>query len=155
MLKFRPHARQLAMIADEDAEFCRRLGEHGVTLLQKSANAKTGMSVNILTHCNAGWLAFVDYGSATAPIYAAHDRGIKVHVWVDETRPRNQGATIDCLGTGTAWRCPFRDRRQCGRPFDAAWSGGSGHHRNRPHHLHRRRGQQDWHLSQGAGGEGQ
>ncbi len=84
-------------IADEDAEFCRRIGEHGVTLIEEISRRKNGAPVNILTHCNAGWLAFVDYGTATAPIYAAHDRGIPVHVWVDETRPRNQGARI------TAW----------------------------------------------------
>ena len=84
-------------IADEDAEFCRRLGEHGVALIEQISQRKGGEVVNILTHCNAGWLAFVDYGSATAPIYAAFERGIKVHVWVDETRPRNQGARL------TAW----------------------------------------------------
>ncbi len=84
-------------IADEDAEFCRRIGEHGVSLIETISQKKAGATVNVLTHCNAGWLAFVDYGSATAPIYAAHDRGIKVHVWVDETRPRNQGARL------TAW----------------------------------------------------
>ncbi len=84
-------------IADEDADYCRRIGEHGVRLLADIANRKHGEPVNILTHCNAGWLAFVDYGTATAPIYAAHDRGIPVHVWVDETRPRNQGARL------TAW----------------------------------------------------
>ena len=84
-------------IADEDAEFCRRLGEHGVSIIEEISRRKNGEPVNVLTHCNAGWLAFVDHGSATAPIYAAHDRGIKVHVWVDETRPRNQGARM------TAW----------------------------------------------------
>jgi methylthioribose-1-phosphate isomerase len=84
-------------IADEDAEFCRRLGEHGATLIEAISERKAGEPVNILTHCNAGWLAFVDYGSATAPIYAAFERGIEVHVWVDETRPRNQGARL------TAW----------------------------------------------------
>jgi len=92
-------ARALAeTIADEDAEWCRRIGEHGLPLLQDAYEAK-GRSepVRILTHCNAGWLAFVDHGSATAPIYAAHDAGIPVHVWVDETRPRNQGARL------TAW----------------------------------------------------
>ena len=84
-------------IADEDADFCRRIGEHGVSLIEEISRQKDGDVVNILTHCNAGWLAFVDHGSATAPIYAAHDKGIKVHVWVDETRPRNQGARL------TAW----------------------------------------------------
>jgi len=84
-------------IADEDAEFCRRIGAHGVGLIRRLHRKKKGGTVNILTHCNAGWLAFVDYGSATAPIYAAHDAGLPVHVWVDETRPRNQGAKL------TAW----------------------------------------------------
>lgn len=84
-------------IADEDAAFCKALGEHGVKIIEMLSRAKGGETVNILTHCNAGWLAFVDYGSATAPIYAARDAGIKVHVWVDETRPWNQGARL------TAW----------------------------------------------------
>jgi methylthioribose-1-phosphate isomerase len=85
------------LICDEDAEWCRRIGEHGLPLIREISATKTGGPVNILTHCNAGWLAFVDHGSATAPIYAAHDAGIPVHVWVDETRPRNQGARL------TAW----------------------------------------------------
>jgi methylthioribose-1-phosphate isomerase len=84
-------------IADEDAEYCRRIGEHGVKLIGEISLRKNGAPVNILTHCNAGWLAFVDHGSATSSIYAAHNRGIRVHVWVDETRPRNQGASL------TAW----------------------------------------------------
>jgi len=84
-------------IADDDADFCRRIGEHGLKIIEKLSRAKQGEPVNILTHCNAGWLAFVDYGSATAPIYAAHRAGIRVHVWVDETRPWNQGAKL------TAW----------------------------------------------------
>jgi methylthioribose-1-phosphate isomerase len=85
------------MIADEDADFCRRIGEHGVRIIEEISHRKKGDTVNVLTHCNAGWLAFVDYGTATAPIYAAFDRGMQVHVWVDETRPRNQGARL------TAW----------------------------------------------------
>ena len=84
-------------IADEDADYCRRIGEHGVEIIRRIAERKGGDTVNILTHCNAGWLAFVDYGTATAPIYKAHELGIEVHVWVDETRPRNQGARL------TAW----------------------------------------------------
>ena len=84
-------------IADEDADFCKKIGEHGTKIIEEISKNKNGGLVNILTHCNAGWLAFVDYGSATAPIYSAHDKGIKVHVWVDETRPRNQGAGL------TAW----------------------------------------------------
>lgn len=96
------HMRTLARdaavaLADEDAEHCRRLGQHGLALIAAMAQRKPGQRVNILTHCNAGWLAFVDFGSATAPIYAAHEAGIPVHVWVDETRPRNQGASL------TAW----------------------------------------------------
>jgi methylthioribose-1-phosphate isomerase len=84
-------------IADEDAEYCRRIGEHGVELIRRLSKEKGGAPVNVLTHCNAGWLAFVDHGSATSPIYAAHDEGIPVHVWVDETRPRSQGSKL------TAW----------------------------------------------------
>ena len=81
-------------IADEDARFCETLGEHGVKLIEEISKKKNGETVNILTHCNAGWLAFVDYGSATAPIYKAFEKGIDIHVWVDETRPRNQGASL-------------------------------------------------------------
>lgn len=85
-------------IADEDAESCSQIGKHGLRLIEAIAAKKPdGAAVNLLTHCNAGWLAFVDHGSATAPIYAAHNAGIPVHVWVDETRPRNQGARL------TAW----------------------------------------------------
>ena len=84
-------------IADEDAAHCRSIGEHGLALIREVAERKNGRPVDILTHCNAGWLAFVDYGSATAPIYAAYDAGLPVHVWVDETRPRGQGSKL------TAW----------------------------------------------------
>jgi len=87
-----------AEIADEDVAICRAIGEHGVALLRAAAEAKdAGEPVHILTHCNAGWLATVDWGTALAPIYLAHDEGVPVHVWVDETRPRNQGARL------TAW----------------------------------------------------
>jgi methylthioribose-1-phosphate isomerase len=92
--------RTAKMIADEDAEYCRRIGEHGLKIIEEISRRKNGKPVNILTHCNAGWLAFVDYGSATAPIYAAFDKGIKVHVWVDETRPRNQGASLTAFELG-------------------------------------------------------
>jgi len=88
---------EAGQIADADASFCQRIGEHGVEVIKKIANRKRDKPVNILTHCNAGWLAFVDYGSATAPIYEAHKQGINVHVWVDETRPWNQGSKL------TAW----------------------------------------------------
>ncbi len=84
-------------IANEDSESCKKIGEHGVEIIEEHSKKKGGKTVNILTHCNAGWLAFVDYGSALSPIYEAMKRGIKIHVWVDETRPRNQGASL------TAW----------------------------------------------------
>ena len=87
-----------AEIAEEDVAINREIGRHGLALIEAVAATKApGDAVNILTHCNAGWLATVDWGTATSPIYHAHDRGLKVHVWVDETRPRNQGASL------TAW----------------------------------------------------
>jgi methylthioribose-1-phosphate isomerase len=89
--------RTARLIADEDVEQCRMIGQHGLKLIEQIAEKKVGKPVNVLTHCNAGWLAFVDYGSATSPIYAAHDSGLPVHVWVAETRPRNQGSKL------TAW----------------------------------------------------
>jgi methylthioribose-1-phosphate isomerase len=82
-------------LCDEDVATNRAIGEHGLDLIRHAA--RDGRPVNVLTHCNAGWLATVDIGTATAPIYAAHDAGIPIHVWVDETRPRNQGASL------TAW----------------------------------------------------
>ena len=87
---------EAARIADEDAAQCEAIGRHGVGLIAEAA-ARTGRRVNVLTHCNAGWLATVDWGTALAPVYMAFERGIDVHVWVDETRPRNQGAAL------TAW----------------------------------------------------
>jgi methylthioribose-1-phosphate isomerase len=83
-----------AAICAEDVETCRAIGEHGVHLIEALARSNPGRKLNILTHCNAGWLATVDYGTALAPIYLAHDQGLAVHVWVDETRPRNQGASL-------------------------------------------------------------
>ena len=85
-------------IADEDVEINAAIGRHGLQLIEQiAATKKKGEPVNVLTHCNAGWLATVDWGTATSPIYQAHDKGIPIHVWVDETRPRNQGASL------TAW----------------------------------------------------
>lgn len=81
-------------IIEESVEDCRKIGEAGLKIIKNISETKNGAPVNILTHCNAGWMACIDYGTATAPIYAAHDAGIPVHVWVDETRPRNQGARI-------------------------------------------------------------
>jgi methylthioribose-1-phosphate isomerase len=89
-----------AAICDEDVETNRRIGEHGLGLIQAHAEKKKGVRVNILTHCNAGWLACVDWGTALAPIYRAHDAGLDVHVWVDETRPRNQGAALTAFELG-------------------------------------------------------
>ncbi|WP_119417900.1 S-methyl-5-thioribose-1-phosphate isomerase [Desertibaculum subflavum] len=87
-----------AEIADDDVATCRGIGDHGAKLISAAGRKKpTGAAVNVLTHCNAGWLATVDWGTALAPIYRAHDAGIPLHVWVDETRPRNQGASL------TAW----------------------------------------------------
>lgn len=80
-------------IADEDVEINRSIGAHGLDLIEKIAEGKpAGEPVRLLTHCNAGWIATVDWGTATSPMYQAHDAGIPIHVWVDETRPRNQGA---------------------------------------------------------------
>ena len=85
-------------IAEEDVAINQAIGRHGLALIEAIApRKKPGEAINILTHCNAGWLATVDWGTATAPIYLAHDRGMTIHVWVDETRPRNQGASL------TAW----------------------------------------------------
>jgi len=100
----RPEARALlayaraAEIANEDVAINQAIGRNGLEIINSLAAKKPASEpLNILTHCNAGWLATVDWGTATAPIYAAHDRGVPVHVWVDETRPRNQGASL------TAW----------------------------------------------------
>ncbi len=92
--------RRAAEICDEDVETCRKIGEHGLGIIRSHADKKQGETVNILTHCNAGWLACVDWGTALAPIYQAHDAGIKVHVYVDETRPRNQGASLTAYELG-------------------------------------------------------
>jgi methylthioribose-1-phosphate isomerase len=90
-----------AGICDADVATNRRIGEHGLQAILAAAGRKAaGEPVNVLTHCNAGWLACVDIGTATAPIYAAHDRGIPVHVWVDETRPRNQGGALTAFELG-------------------------------------------------------
>src|SRR5258708_18060135 len=87
--------RRAAEICDEDVEICRRIGANGLGLIK--ALKPNGERINALTHCNAGWLATVDWGTALAPIYQAHNAGIPIHVWVDETRPRNQGPSL------TAW----------------------------------------------------
>ena len=95
----RHHAawQEAALICDEDVAINQTIGQHGLNLIQAMVAKKTHGPINILTHCNAGWLATVDWGTALAPIYTAHDAGMNIHVWVDETRPRNQGASL------TAW----------------------------------------------------
>lgn len=95
--RHQPAWQEAALICDEDLAINRAIGQHGFQLIQAIAAKKTHGPINILTHCNAGWLATVDWGTALAPIYTAHDAGLNVHVWVDETRPRNQGASL------TAW----------------------------------------------------
>ncbi|MEJ8566768.1 S-methyl-5-thioribose-1-phosphate isomerase [Elongatibacter sediminis] len=106
-----------AEICEEDVEINRRIGEHGLELFRAAwaARGERG-SLNVLTHCNAGWLATVDWGTALAPIYMAHDAGIPVHVWVDETRPRNQGAAL------TAWELAAH-----GVPHDVIVDNAGGH----------------------------
>jgi methylthioribose-1-phosphate isomerase len=87
-------------ICDDDVEICRSIGEHGLRIFRDSAAEKDGHPLHVLTHCNAGWMATVDWGTALAPIYMAHDEGLPVHVWVDETRPRSQGAAITAYELG-------------------------------------------------------
>jgi methylthioribose-1-phosphate isomerase len=94
--------RRAAGICDEDVETCRLIGVHGRKLIEQiAAEKKPGERIEILTHCNAGWLACVDWGTATSPIYQAHDAGVPLHVWVDETRPRNQGASLTAFELGS------------------------------------------------------
>ncbi|HLZ97143.1 MAG TPA: S-methyl-5-thioribose-1-phosphate isomerase [Steroidobacteraceae bacterium] len=91
--------REAGAICDASVDQCRSIGAHGLDIIRAAAGS-AGRTLNILTHCNAGWLACVDWGTALAPIYLAHDAGIKVHVWVDETRPRNQGAALTAFELG-------------------------------------------------------
>ena len=107
--------REAAAICDEDVAINRAIGDHGLGII-RGIREKTGKTVNILTHCNAGWLATVDWGTALAPIYRAHDEGIPVHVWVDETRPRNQGASL------TAW-----ELQRHGVPYTVIVDNAGGH----------------------------
>jgi methylthioribose-1-phosphate isomerase len=103
-------------ICETEKEYCVQIGNHGLKLIEELIVRKKGEPLNILTHCNAGWLATIDYGTATAPIYLAHDKGIPVHVWVDETRPRNQGAKL------TAW-----ELGQHGVPYTLIPDNAGGH----------------------------
>ena len=109
---------QAAALCDEDVEINRRIGEHGLGLIREiwQRGSRSPDTLHILTHCNAGWLATVDWGTALAPIYRAHDAGIPVHVWVDETRPRNQGAAL------TTWELAAH-----GVPHDLVVDNAGGH----------------------------
>ena len=91
---------EAGLIADEDVAQCEAIGRHGAELIADIARQKPGQAVQVLTHCNAGWLATVDWGTALAPIYMAFEQGIDLHVWVDETRPRNQGAALTAFELG-------------------------------------------------------
>ena len=97
--RFAAAFREAGNICEADVEQCRAIGAHGLELIRRAAKSSS-RPVNVLTHCNAGWLACVDWGTALAPIYKAHDAGIPVHVWVDETRPRNQGAALTAYELG-------------------------------------------------------
>jgi methylthioribose-1-phosphate isomerase len=103
-------------ICENEINNCRQIGLNGLKLIEELSIKKNGAPVNILTHCNAGWLACVDYGTALAPIYAAHERGFSVHVWVDETRPRNQGARLTTYELG-----------HCGVPYSLIADNTGGH----------------------------
>ena len=160
----RPRGERAAAAYRRAAEICRRGRRHQpgdrparrqTDRGRSQRSKKPGERVNVLTHCNAGWLATVDVGTATASIYAAHDKGLPVHVWVDETRPRNQGASL------TAW-----ELGQHGVPHTVIPDNTGGHlmqhgqvdlvhRRHRPRDRERRRLQQDRHLSQGARRQGQ
>ncbi|MEA3443375.1 MAG: S-methyl-5-thioribose-1-phosphate isomerase [Bacteroidota bacterium] len=102
--------------SNAEIEACRKIGEFGLQIIEEISEKKENKPVNILTHCNAGWLACIDYGTALAPVYAAHEKGIPVHVWVDETRPRNQGARL------TTW-----ELEQAGVPYTLIVDNAGGH----------------------------
>jgi methylthioribose-1-phosphate isomerase len=106
-----------AQLCDEDVAVCEAIGRHGLEIFRGVLAMKpTGLKLNVLTHCNAGWLACVDWGTALAPIFMAHDAGLPIHVWVDETRPRNQGASL------TAW-----ELNQHGVPHTVVVDNAGGH----------------------------
>jgi len=107
-----------ADLCDEDVAINRRIGEHGLRLIREiqQSSADPGRTLHVLTHCNAGWLATVDWGTALAPVYRAHDEGIPIHIWVDETRPRNQGAAL------TTWELAAH-----GVPHDLVVDNAGGH----------------------------
>lgn len=104
------------LIFNEEKESCRQIGLNGLAVIEEISKRKPGQPVNILTHCNAGWLATIDYGTVTAPVYLAHQKGIPLNVWVDETRPRNQGARL------TAW-----ELGENGVPYTLVTDNAGGH----------------------------
>src|SRR3546814_14236819 len=105
-----------AEICDEDVAINQAIGRHGLKIIREIAATKAkGAPVNILTHCNAGWLATVDWGTATAPMYLAFEEGIPLHVWADETRPRNQGASMTAWAQGPPGRPPPQPDTSRGR----------------------------------------
>lgn len=114
-LRYAAALEEATVICEEDIRLNQSIGQHGLKLLESLATRQDGV-INVLTHCNAGWLAAVDWGTALAPIYAAHDAGIPIHVWVDETRPRNQGASL------TAW-----ELAQHGVPHTVITDNAGGH----------------------------
>jgi methylthioribose-1-phosphate isomerase len=150
-----PAAQQEAgAIADEDVQMCEAIGDHGLGLFQELAARRPANRqkepLNVLTHCNAGWLATVDWGTALAPIYKAHRAGMAVHVWVDETRPAQPGRQPRPPSSWASDGVPaHRDRRQRRRPSDAARPGRCGDRGHGSHHPQRRCLQQDRHRSQG------
>ncbi len=103
-------------ICESEIDNCKKIGLNGLPLIEEISNKKQGAPVNILTHCNAGWLACIDYGTALAPVYIAHEKGIPLHVWVDETRPRNQGARLTTYELGN-----------CGIPYSLVTDNTGGH----------------------------
>jgi methylthioribose-1-phosphate isomerase len=103
-------------ICESEVSRCKKIGLNGLALIENLSIKKQGAPVNILTHCNAGWLACVDYGTALAPVFAAHEKGISLHIWVDETRPRNQGARLTTFELGN-----------CGIPYSLVTDNAGGH----------------------------
>jgi methylthioribose-1-phosphate isomerase len=103
-------------ICENEIKNCKQIGINGLPLIEELSIRKHGQPVNILTHCNAGWLACIDYGTALAPVYAAHEKGIPLHVWIDETRPRNQGARLTTYELGN-----------CGIPYSLIADNTGGH----------------------------
>ena len=145
--------KRAAEICDEDVETCRLIGVHGRKLIEEIAARKgKGEKVEVLTHCNAGWLACVDWGTATSPIYQAHDAGVPLHVWVDETRPRNQGAALTAYELGSHGVAHTIVVDNAGGHLMQHGRGRHGHRRHRSRRRQRRCRQQDRHLPQGSGG---